>query len=135
MRLGNVNDEELHLIPIVLVQLVEGGHLPPERWSGITAKNENHRLALRGEGRKLELRALVQLGKRKLGRGRSNLYAARARMQPEVLKRQHQECHLLWNSRHHLTKPFGRTTHDAVKRNAADGPQYREHATCRYDRL
>src|SRR6267378_1778010 len=35
MRFGDVDDEELDLVRILLVELVEGGNLPPERRSSV----------------------------------------------------------------------------------------------------
>jgi len=51
MGLGDVNHQKSHLASILLVKLVEGGHLPPEGRSGVAAEDEHHRLALRGQRR------------------------------------------------------------------------------------
>ena len=51
MGLGDIDHQKRHLASVLLIKLVEGGHLPPERRSGVTAEHENHRLALRGQGR------------------------------------------------------------------------------------
>src|ERR1700740_803217 len=51
MRLGDVHHQKLNLIPILLIELVESGHLPPEWRSGITAKHEHDRAPLCGQGR------------------------------------------------------------------------------------
>jgi len=50
MRLGDVDHQKRDLTFVLLVQLVESGHLPPEGRSGVAAEDEHHRLALRGEG-------------------------------------------------------------------------------------
>jgi len=50
------------VIPILLVQLVESGNLPPEGRSGVTAKNQNDWFTLRREGRQLNLPALIEFG-------------------------------------------------------------------------
>jgi hypothetical protein len=47
MRLSNVDDEEFGLRGVILVELVEGRNLPPERRSGIAAKNQHYRPMLR----------------------------------------------------------------------------------------
>jgi hypothetical protein len=44
--LGDVDDEKVHPVFELLVKLVEGGNLPPERRSGVTAKDQYNRLAL-----------------------------------------------------------------------------------------
>jgi hypothetical protein len=43
MRLANVDDEERRAIAVLPVNLVEGGNLPPEGWSGVAAKDEHDR--------------------------------------------------------------------------------------------
>lgn len=48
MRLSNVDHEERDLILILMVELVEGRNLPPERWSGVAAEDEHDWLALCG---------------------------------------------------------------------------------------
>jgi hypothetical protein len=56
MRLGDVDDEEADLVRILIVELVEGGNLPPKGRSGVAAEDENDGLMLRGERRKLYVR-------------------------------------------------------------------------------
>jgi hypothetical protein len=46
MRFGNVHHQKSNAIAILLVKLVEGRNLPPERGSGVTAEYQNHRLPL-----------------------------------------------------------------------------------------
>jgi len=46
MGLGNVHHQKAHPVSQVLVKLVEGGNLPPEWRSGVTAKDQYNRLAL-----------------------------------------------------------------------------------------
>jgi hypothetical protein len=38
-----INSQETYLVAILLVELVEGGNLPPEGRSGITSENQYHR--------------------------------------------------------------------------------------------
>jgi hypothetical protein len=47
MGLGDVDHQKAHPVSEILVKLVEGGNLPPERRSGITAEDEHDRLPLR----------------------------------------------------------------------------------------
>jgi hypothetical protein len=46
MRFGNVNNQERDAPAILLVKLVEGRNLPPERWSSVAAEYQNHGLLL-----------------------------------------------------------------------------------------
>jgi hypothetical protein len=46
MGLGNVHNQEGNAPAILLVKLVEGRNLPPERWSSVAAKYQNHGLLL-----------------------------------------------------------------------------------------
>ena len=82
MRLGDVDDQKRDLILILLIQLVEGGHLPPERRSGVAAKHEYHGVVLRGKRRELDLLGLVQFGQREVGRAIAHGQCSRPRMQP-----------------------------------------------------
>jgi hypothetical protein len=43
MRLGNVNHEKFRLRGVIFVELIEGRNLPPERRSGVAAKNQHYR--------------------------------------------------------------------------------------------
>ncbi len=47
MRLRDVDDKERDLLPVLVIQLVEGGNLPPERRSSIAAEHEHDRLPRR----------------------------------------------------------------------------------------
>jgi hypothetical protein len=60
MRFQNVDRKERDFIAVLVVKLVEGRNLPPERRSSIAAKYQHHRL-LRRERRQLNGLALVQL--------------------------------------------------------------------------
>jgi hypothetical protein len=44
MRLADINNQKRDAILILCEELVEGGNLPPERRSGVTAEDQHHRL-------------------------------------------------------------------------------------------
>jgi len=44
MRFKNVDHEKSDLAVVLIIELVEGGNLPPERWSGVAAEDEYDRL-------------------------------------------------------------------------------------------
>jgi hypothetical protein len=46
MRFGNVHNQERHAPAILLVKLIEGRNLPPERRSSVAPKYQNHGLLL-----------------------------------------------------------------------------------------
>jgi len=46
MRLGDVDHQESDAAAVLLVELVEGGNLPPERRSSVAAENEDDGLGL-----------------------------------------------------------------------------------------
>jgi hypothetical protein len=46
MRLGDVNNQESNTLAILLVELIQGRNLPPERGSRIAAEYQDHRLPL-----------------------------------------------------------------------------------------
>jgi hypothetical protein len=43
MRLSDVNNQESNALAILLIELIEGGNLPPERRSSVTAKHQHYR--------------------------------------------------------------------------------------------
>jgi hypothetical protein len=47
MRLFRVNDEKVDLIAVHPVEIIVGGTLPPERWSGIRAIDQRNRFFLK----------------------------------------------------------------------------------------
>jgi hypothetical protein len=46
MRFGNVDNQESNPLAILLVELIEGRNLPPERRSSVAAEYQNHGLLL-----------------------------------------------------------------------------------------
>jgi hypothetical protein len=60
MGLGDVDDQETRALLVFLVELVEGGNLPPEGRSSIAAENQHDRLLLVQLG-KLDASGLVEL--------------------------------------------------------------------------
>jgi hypothetical protein len=62
MCFGNINDQESNAASILLVKLVEGGYLPSERRSCVTAEHQHDRLPLveRGEPNTVALVYLEQ---------------------------------------------------------------------------
>jgi hypothetical protein len=44
MRLRDVDDEERDPFSVLLVEVVEGGNLPPKGWSGVATEDHHHRL-------------------------------------------------------------------------------------------
>jgi len=44
MRFGDVNHQESHAFPVLLIKLVESGSLPPEWRSGVASKHKHNRL-------------------------------------------------------------------------------------------
>lgn len=81
VRFSDVDHEEGDLIPVLLIQLVERGDLPAERWSGIAAEDQYGRL-LTVERGELELSGLVDLGESKVWRRISDSKIACAGVSP-----------------------------------------------------
>jgi hypothetical protein len=46
MRFCDVHNQKADLALVLIVELVEGGNLPPEGWSSVTAENHHYRLSL-----------------------------------------------------------------------------------------
>ena len=46
MRFGDVHDQERNFALVLIVELVEGGNLPPKRRSSVATENQHYRLSL-----------------------------------------------------------------------------------------
>jgi hypothetical protein len=62
MRFENVDHEERDLAVVVVVELVEGGNLPPEGWSSVAAEDQDDRRVSRERG-ELDAIGLVEFEK------------------------------------------------------------------------
>jgi hypothetical protein len=123
MCLGDIDDEEGGLFSVLLVEFVEGGNLPPERRSSVTAEDKHDRLMLRGQGRELNGCALIELGQRKVGSLVTNLQSAGAGVRPQSFKRKDEEGDGSRHPHHETRKNLGRTQHDAIKEATENQPQ------------
>ena len=110
MRFGNVNNEESNAPAILLVKLIEGRNLPPERRSGVAAENQNHRLPLVQHG-ELNSLTFVQLEQREVGRLISDLKRPGASMHPGRFKRKNQERDRTGHPGHDARESFRRLMH------------------------
>ena len=90
------------MLAVLIVELVEGGNLPPKRRSGVASENKHHRLRGR-ERRQLHRRGLIQLRQRKIGRSIPGLQMAGPSASPHGFKRNQEVRH------------SGHALHDAAK--------------------
>ncbi len=133
VRLGDVDDQELDAIAILLVELVECGNLPPKRWSGVASENKHDWFALRGQRRELDMIRVIESGEGEVGSRIANLQRSCARLLPHCFKGKHEEGDGAGNLRHHASERFGRTPHYAVDCAAADQPEECYDADGSYD--
>src|SRR5215831_1932054 len=82
MSLGDVHNQKTDLTQVLVVQLVEGGNLPPKGRSSITAENHHHRLTSVQLGKPNGSR-FIQLGEGEVRSGIANLYRACAGASPK----------------------------------------------------
>ena len=66
MRFHDVNRKEANLVLVLIVELVEGGNLPPKWRSGITPEDEHHWLMFCREGGELHPSGFVESLKREI---------------------------------------------------------------------
>jgi hypothetical protein len=86
MRFRNVDNQKRDLISVLLVELVEGGNLPPEGRSGVTSEDEHCWPPLRSKNREPYLRTFVDLHQRKVRGEIANLQAAGTGLRPQSFK-------------------------------------------------
>jgi len=110
MRFEDVDHQERDAISILIVELVEGGNLPPEGRSSVAAENEDNRLLCR-EGGKLNAPALIQLQEIEIGGGIAWMQFAGALVSPESLEGKGEEDGGSWHVRHDAREGLGRLAH------------------------
>ncbi len=109
MRLDDVDRKKRDLAVVLVIKLVEGRNLPPEGRSGVTAKDQHHRLH-RGEGGQLHVAGLVELCHREIWGDIARLQTAGTRVRPQRFKwgqEEYQVRHVL----HHAPEDLGRLVH------------------------
>jgi len=123
MRLCDVDHQKIDLISVLLVQLIEGGNLPPEWRSGVTTKNENDGLACPAQTRKAHGGGLIKFCQGEVRRGVPNVKIAGSGMGPQSLKRECQKSDWARQFRHKARESLGRLAHNVIKRAAGDKPR------------
>jgi len=123
MGLGDIDDQESDFASILLVEFIQGGNLPPEGRSGVTAKDQDHRLSLGSEFRKLHHGALVELQQGEIGGGIAYMQLARTSAQPQGLERKKKKWDRSRQFGHEAGKCFRRLSHDVVEESASEQPQ------------
>jgi len=126
MRLRDVDDQKLGPIPILVVQLIEGGNLPPEGRSSVASENEYDRPVCCGYGRQPHLPTVVQLGQGEIGRGIARAQFTGAGMDPQGLKGENDESYRGGDSCHHVGELLGRLAHHAIESGTGDQPDQKE---------
>ena len=86
MRFQNVDHEERDFAVVVVIELVEGGNLPPEGRSSVAAEYQDDR-RVGGEGGELDAISFVEFEEREVGSGIARAKFAGAFVGPESFKR------------------------------------------------
>ena len=120
MRLKDVDGVERDLVFVLIVELVQGRNLPPERWSGVAAKDEDDRL-FATERTELHVGRFVERGKRKVGSHFAGLDCARACARPQGFKWQRDEGDY-GRPGHDASEALGRLVHCVIKEDDASEP-------------
>ena len=121
MRLIDVNDEESHMVSVLLVELIERGNLPAKRRSSIAAEDEYDGLfaAKRREG---DVARVVEQWKCEIGSSVADLQMATAGLLPHGFEGEEEKRH--WADVFHDARKFvGGLAHGVVE-EAEDGAVY-----------
>jgi hypothetical protein len=110
MGFGDVDDQELHAVFVLVVELGEGGHLPPEGRSSVAAEDQRHGLLLVERG-KLDVGGFVQFRKVEVGRGVADVQMTGAGTEPESFEGKEQEGHGTGHPRHDFAELFRGLVH------------------------
>jgi hypothetical protein len=130
MRFRNVDNQKRDLISVLLVELVEGGNLPPEGRSGVASENENHWPPLRRKTREPYLRTFVELHQRKVGGEIANSQAAGTRLRPQSFKWKDNKCDGSRYPGHEPSKRLGWLAHYLEQCATSKHPQKGERTEC-----
>ena len=126
MRFADVDDQESDAAPILLVEFVESGNLPPEGRSSVTAKYEHDRLLLVERG-KLNASALIELDERKVRSRVANIESARASAGPESFKWEEKEHGRPRHPGHDPPKGLRRPMHRAPDEGSKNKVRHDKH--------
>jgi len=110
MGFRDVNNQKGNAVSVSLMELVEGGNLPPEGRSGVAAKDQHHG-PLPVQCGKLNRSAMVLRHQLEIRRAISHAQAPGAGMGPERLKREEHKNNWSGNSGHDAAKFFRRLAH------------------------
>jgi hypothetical protein len=94
----------------MIVEFVEGGNLPPERWSGVAAEDQHDRL-MGGERGKLDAGAFVEFEEVEVGGGVAGMKRSGAGSEPRGLEGENEKGDRARHARHDPAEGFGRLTH------------------------
>jgi len=125
MRFGDVYHQKRDALLILLVQLVESGNLPPKWRSSVAAEDQHDGLALI-QNRKPHLPSLVELKKRKIWRGVSQVEFTGTGMKPCSFKGEKKKWNWARHSLHHSTEGFWRLIHRPPDHTAEKPIQYHQ---------
>ncbi len=117
VRFADVDDIKGDPVLVLIVQLVQGGNLPPEGRSGIAAEDEDYRLrsAQRGQAK---VTLFVDAPEIEVGRDVAGPEGPSARIHPERSEREHHERrigHVL----HRRRERVRRLTHHGIQSRAS----------------
>jgi hypothetical protein len=122
MRLGDVDNQEVDFVPVLFVELIEGGNLPPKGRSSVAAKDKDYGSALCGEVGEPNGVGVAEFRQREIRSRIANTQFSRPRMRPERFEGKRQKRHGSWEFRHETSKGFGRLPHDLVEHAAGEQP-------------
>jgi len=122
VRLGDVDDQERDFPGVLLVQLVKGRNLPPERRSSVASEHQHDRLSLSCKRGQLDLRSLIQFRQRKVRRRIADLQPTGARPRPLGLKWKYEKRDRTRYLGHETGKSLGRLPHYREQPAASEHP-------------
>jgi len=110
MGLKNVDDQERDLAAVLVVELVEGRNLPPERRSSVAAEHQHDRL-FRGQSRQLDRLGFVELHQREVRGQIAWMQLTGAGVHPHSFEGSQQKNCRDRHSGHDAAKGFRRLVH------------------------
>ena len=125
MRLGDIDDQKRNFVLILIVELVEGGNLPPERRSSVAAENHDDRLCFVQFGQ-ANGAGFVELAQREIWRWIADVDYSRACPRPHGFKWA-DEKYFPRQMHHHPPEFFRSAMHCAPHETYESNPEDENH--------
>jgi hypothetical protein len=117
----DIDNKESGSITVPVIESIQSGNLPPERWSGVASENEDDRPIPLERGEPDDVFPGVLLRKYKVRGHIAGLQIPAAGHEPELFEGKQDEDHRVFDLRHDLAESGRRLIHGGEKPDTDEG--------------